>query len=51
MSMCVFRGKTKKPVICAPKVPPCLFFFDKLKYEIRNKVLILVSVLKLRHKR
>ena len=27
-----------------------VFLFDKLKYEIRNKVFIFVSVLKLRHK-
>ena len=26
------------------------FFFDKLKCEIRNKVLLFVSILKLRHK-
>ena len=51
MSMCAFRRKTKKTVISAPKVPSRLFFFDKLKYEIRNEVLILVSVLKLRHER
>ena len=34
--------------ICVPKVP--FRCFDKLKYEIRNKVLILVSILKLRQK-
>ena len=52
MSMCAFRRKTKKTVISAPKVPSRLFFFfDKLKYEIRNEVLILVSVLNLRHER
>ena len=32
-----------------PEVP--FRFFDKLKYEIRNKVLIFVSILKLRHKK
>ena len=31
-----------------PKVP--FRFLDKLKYEIRNKVLIFVSILKLRQK-
>ena len=52
MSMCAFRRKTKKTGISAPKVPSRLFFFlDKLKYEIRNEVLILVSELKLRYKR
>ena len=34
--------------IRAPKVP--FRFFNKLKYEIRNKVLIFVSILKLRQK-
>ena len=38
--------KTNK---CRPK---CHFaLFDKLKYEIRNEVLIFVSILKLRQKR
>ena len=33
------------------RVPKVLFhFFDKLKYEIRNKDLIFVSILKLRYK-
>ena len=33
------------------RVPKVLFhFFDKLKYEIRNKDLIFVSILKLRQK-
>ena len=36
---------------CEPVYPKCHFvFFDKLKYEIRNKVLIFVSILKLRQK-
>ena len=35
-------------VIRVPKVP--FRFFDKLKKEIRNKVLICVSILKLGHK-
>ena len=34
--------------IHVPKVP--FRFFDKLKYEIKNKVLIFVSILKLRQK-
>ena len=34
--------------IRVPKVSFC--FFDELKYEIRNKVLIFVSLLKLRQK-
>ena len=41
-----FEERTK--VIRVPKVPFC--FLDKLKHEIRNKVLIFVSILKLRHK-
>ena len=35
-------------IIRVPRKP--FRFFDKLKYEIRNKVLIFVSKLKLRHK-
>ena len=42
------RGCWKGYIIRVPKV---LFrFFDKLKYEIKNKVLIFVSILKLRPK-
>ena len=33
-----------------PKVSFGFVFFDKLKHEIRNKVLILVSILKFEHK-
>ena len=35
--------------IRVPEVP--FHFFDKLKYEIRNKILVFVSMLKLRHKK
>ena len=38
----------RRIIIRVPKVP--FRFFDKLKYEVRNKVLIFVSVLKLRQK-
>ena len=36
--------------IPVPKVPFSFVFFDKLKYKIRNNVLISVFILKLRHK-
>ena len=36
------------PIIRVPKAP--FRFFDKLKYQIRNKVLIFVSIMKLRYK-
>ena len=39
---------SKMKRIRVPKVP--FRFFDKLKYEIRHKVLIFVYILKLRHK-
>ena len=39
---------TISTTIRVPKVP--FRFFDKSKYEIRNKVLIFVSILKLRQK-
>ena len=34
--------------MCVTKVP--FHLFDKVKYEIRNKDLIVVSILNLRHK-
>ena len=34
--------------MCVPKVPLC--FYDKLKYKIRNKVLVFISILKLGYK-
>ena len=43
-----FKSRLLTSRICVPKVP--FRFFDKLKYEIRNKVLIFVSILKLRQK-
>ena len=44
----LFFNKVAGLRIRVPKVP--FRFFDKLKYEIKNKVLIFVSILKLRQK-
>ena len=47
LSAKIFNGFSKR--IRVPKQP--FHFFYKLKYEIRKKVLIFVSILKLRHKK
>ena len=46
----IISGQLKSQItsIRVPKVP--FRFYDKLKYETRNKVPIFVSILKLRHK-
>ena len=46
----ILNQKSNVPFDPRIKVPFSLVFFGKLIYEIRNQVLIFVSILKLRHK-